>query len=355
MEVCVKEQECGIVLSSLTNLGNTCYKNSIHQLLFHTPIFREFFLYNDYVIDLREKTDDDPDDFKDTFVYEFHRLIKVMWTQSKEIKPLSIKNYINVNNRTFRGNDQHDSQEFLIWIFEKIHSETKRTNHIGKLPWEINVEHMDQSKMLINLLAISNWKEYNKNETSIITYLFTGLNKIDMVCDNCGYVSTKFETFTTLDLDIPDQDSKIETVFDKMIKPEQLDDDCKTICNYCCKSNKSKRLTSIFYSPKILMIHFKRFQTDAAGTTSIKKTNLITYPLNDFELGKYMSVYSDQKPKYQLYGVNIHSGSMTVGHYYSLIKNQQDNNWYKYNDNNVTKIDKIQNSDAYLLFYYRNN
>ena len=45
---------------------------------------------------------------------------------------------------------------------------------------------------------------------------------------------------------------------------------------------------------------------------------------------------------------------MNSGHYYSYCKNVADNKWYCYNDENVIKVNKIQNNDAYLLFYYRN-
>ena len=72
-------------------------------------------------------------------------------------------------------------------------------------------------------------------------------------------------------------------------------------------------------------------------------------------------VYFHNKAKYNLLGVNLHQefgySGTNSGHYTSLLKNRFDNNWYRFNDGNkpqqIAKMDDLQNSNAYLLFYYR--
>jgi ubiquitin C-terminal hydrolase len=92
-------------------------------------------------------------------------------------------------------------------------------------------------------------------------------------------------------------------------------------------------------------------------------TNNIKYPINNLDISKYIcdeSPYKN-KAKYNLLGVNIHQefgySGTNSGHYTSLLKNRFDNNWYLFNDGNkpiqITKIDDLQNNNAYLLFYYR--
>ena len=59
--------------------------------------------------------------------------------------------------------------------------------------------------------------------------------------------------------------------------------------------------------------------------------------------------------KYDLTGMICHYGSMTFGHYYSVVKNQFDNTWYKYDDHTKIPITKhqIPKHNAYILFYQR--
>ncbi|KRX10676.1 hypothetical protein PPERSA_08671 [Pseudocohnilembus persalinus] len=63
---------------------------------------------------------------------------------------------------------------------------------------------------------------------------------------------------------------------------------------------------------------------------------------------------------YELYSVLVHSGGAYGGHYYVLIKNFQDKQWYSFNDTRVTQFDLRKfadesqggnNKNAYMLFY----
>ena len=344
-------ESCNIK-SSLVNLGNTCYQNSIYQLLGHTPIFREYILENDYVSDLQTFVDEDPEEFVDTIIYEFHRILKTMWSDTHIIKPTSLKKMIDSKNRFFRGYHQHDSQEFLNWFLDTMHEEIK-TSDITKLPWTNNINN-DPKTNIISLKAINQWNMINSTK-SIITNLFTGLYSSSIKCENCGFISYSFDPFMTLTLDINNSDCTLENCFDDFIKSEQLDDENKITCQYCCTKNNATKNMSLYYCPKILIIHLKRFEKDVYGNNCNKKENMVYYPLTKLKLKNYMSVHSNQDPEYQLYGVNIHSGDTDMGHYYSYVKNQCDNRWYNYNDDKITHINKVQTSEAYMLFYYRNN
>ena len=56
--------------------------------------------------------------------------------------------------------------------------------------------------------------------------------------------------------------------------------------------------------------------------------------------------------KYELYGINIRIRfNFDSGHYYSYCKKK--NNWYRFNDNKINKIDDITeiDEDINMLFY----
>ena len=58
---------------------------------------------------------------------------------------------------------------------------------------------------------------------------------------------------------------------------------------------------------------------------------------------------------YDLCGIVYHYGSLTGGHYTAACKDE-DNNWYKYNDQYVSLENNpanLVNKDAYVLVYQR--
>jgi len=68
---------------------------------------------------------------------------------------------------------------------------------------------------------------------------------------------------------------------------------------------------------------------------------------------------------YELFAVLVHSGTSRAGHYYAYIKSFEDNNWYQFNDRDVslTNEDSIERAygrkygeaTAYLLKYRKVN
>ena len=59
--------------------------------------------------------------------------------------------------------------------------------------------------------------------------------------------------------------------------------------------------------------------------------------------------------QYDLVGVINHFGSLTYGHYTSVVKNPFNGFWYRYDDQSRTRIpeSQISKENAYILFYSR--
>lgn len=47
---------------------------------------------------------------------------------------------------------------------------------------------------------------------------------------------------------------------------------------------------------------------------------------------------SNEDWKYNLHGVLVHSGDLHGGHYFTLIKPEKDSNWFKFDDDRVTRV-----------------
>jgi ubiquitin C-terminal hydrolase len=88
------------------------------------------------------------------------------------------------------------------------------------------------------------------------------------------------------------------------------------------------------------------------NTKNQKNQILITFPLDNLDLSKYVIGYKKDSYVYELYGVCNHSGGVRGGHYTSYVKNAN-GKWYHFNDTSVSEIgvESIISPKAYCLFY----
>lgn len=70
---------------------------------------------------------------------------------------------------------------------------------------------------------------------------------------------------------------------------------------------------------------------------------LVEFPLYNLDLASFVHDQEFLKKQgidstYDLYGIINHYGNLSFGHYISIIKNQNDGKWYKYDDSSRTPI-----------------
>jgi ubiquitin carboxyl-terminal hydrolase 4/11/15 len=137
---------------------------------------------------------------------------------------------------------------------------------------------------------------------------------------------------------------------------EKLEKNNEWYCSVCKKHQKAFKRLEIYYLPRNLIIHLKRFEYSSSGrysTYADKIGKTIDFPLDDFDISSYIIGPHNEISKYDLYAVSQHFGGVGGGHYTAVCKN--DNNWYDYNDSHCGKTSSgnVVTNSAYMLFYKR--
>ena len=363
-------------------MGITCYMNSILHILQQIPIFTEYITqakFKDVILNKIEnqlKSNNfitKEEALKQYVIFELFRLFKIsLENDDSSITPTTFKMLIGKKNDMWDENNHQDSQEFFTFLISQLEEEAgMKSTFLPGLNYELEKKNICES--LKNIIAIDSCNRFQAREYSPLKNLFDGLSESNCRCMCCNNKSVRYEPFVTLPLSVPIKNSQdmiktfnIYECLDHMIKEEQLDDDNKMNCEMCGLRNRAYSQSLLWKTPKVLVLHIKRFLVNSYGITSQKITNNVEYPITNLDLEKYFDPTSPYKnsSKYDLIGINIHQafgygGNINSGHYTSIVKNIMNNNWYLYNDSNPLKMaltkEHLQNQNAYMLFYYRHD
>ena len=140
---------------------------------------------------------------------------------------------------------------------------------------------------------------------------------------------------------------KLEDLFHNFNEKEKLSKDNEWYCPKCKQFQLADKKMEIYSANEIVIIHLKRFRNNR------KIENLVEFPLEGLNLKEYLPKKEDRI--YDLFAVANHNGGLQGGHYFAYCKNYLDNEWYEFNDSNVSKIEKsrVVSDSAYVLFYNR--
>lgn len=342
--------------------GISCYINSILHILQQIPYFVDYIITESFIENLSSNIE-----LKDLVVYELYRILKLSCTNDNiNITPSSFKKLIAKKNFIWGEQNQQDSQEFLIFMISQMEEELG--NPIQFIPGRTDFLNYENESITKNDIYNICGLERNHKSFSIIRELFIGSFSSNIICKYCKSHAPMFENFITLSLDIPLELKQKYYTLNECIKytlrNEKFDADNKVNCDFCGIKNRSIKQLRLWKTPKILIIHFKRFKMNEYGQQVAKITNQISYPIKNLNLSKYFDLNSPFKNdvSYDLIGINVHEElmhkSVDVGHYTSVVKNRYDNKWYKFNDSQEPyhlKNTNLQNKNAYMLFYIKKN
>nr|XP_042701606.1 inactive ubiquitin carboxyl-terminal hydrolase 50 [Chrysemys picta bellii] len=316
-------------LTGLRNLGNTCYMNAVLQCLCSISPLVEYFLSGKYVTALHKENGE----VATAFAY----LMADMWLGEFEcISPEVFRSVIGDLCPAFTKKTQQDAQEFLIYVLNELHEALKKSC----------------KRRCYGNTSTSREDRGTGSETSIITQLFEGQLSYDITCLACQTTTDKNEVFTVLSLPIPSESAcSLQDCLECFFQQDTLTWNNQIHCSFCGTKQDAAVKANIGKAPKMVIFHLKRF--DYQGSYKRKLGTNIYYPLSNLDLSPYIYPLFRKNPKYNLCAVVNHFGYLDGGHYTAFCKHTLSQNWYSFDDAQVSEIPQasVQSAAAYLLFY----
>ena len=330
-------------LSGLANLGNTCFINSCMQVLSHTYELNQFLDDKKFIKKLKNKCES-------ALLIEWDNLRSLLWSSNCIVAPnkflSTVQRVAKIKKmELFTGYSQNDLPEFLLFIIDSFHNSISREIKMtisGQIENETDKVAIQCFQMIKNMYS----KEYSE-----IWNLFYGVHVSEITNLETGkQIKITPEPYFMIDLPIPtnNKSPSIVDCFEHYVEGEILDGE-NAWYDEETKEKINIRKKILFWSfPNILVIDFKRF-----NARNQKTQILVTFPLDDLDLTRYVVGYKKDSYHYELYGVCNHSGGVLGGHYTAYVKNAN-GKWYHFNDTSVSEVglhESIVSPKAYCLFY----
>ena len=285
----------------LLNLGNTCFLNSALQIILHTPMFIEKFLFDIYKLNPPNST----------LAYMlFNLIMTINSSEQKAFSPKSLITKFTEKCTMFSLGEQSDSQRFY-------------RNFVTILEKELG----------------------NKNTCIKQTFVGTFKYTNDFFCPNkfCGFRNTNIieQPFYDIFLSVPEKDSSINELIDQTYRSQILKSSKK--CN-CGNNFTLNRFCTI--CPNIYL------------SVNLQRGKISNRTLKNVEI-QIDNIYINDKKFYEPYAINFHTGTMDYGHYYSYIKIDEyqsggdTGKWYCFNDSNVSNAACPQSSREVINVFYK--
>ncbi|KAM8927094.1 ubiquitin carboxyl-terminal hydrolase 48 isoform 3-T3 [Pelodytes ibericus] len=288
----------------LTNLGATCYVNTFVQVWFLNMEFRRaLYLYeNAWTVAKAEECIQEDKEYEPQSICEQLQYLFALLQNSNRryIDPSGFIRALGLDT-----GQQQDAQEF--------------------------------SKLFMSLLEDTLSKQKSPDVKNIIEEQFCGQYAYVTVCSQCSRESKLVSKFYELELNIQGH-KQLTDCITEFLKEEKLEGDNRYFCESCQSKQNATRRIRLLNLPPTLNLQLMRFVFDRQ-TGHKKKLNTYIGFSETIDMEPYLE-RTDSKSVYELSAVLIHRGvSAYSGHYIAHVKDPQTGEWYKFNDEEIEKME----------------
>ncbi|XP_010959323.2 ubiquitin carboxyl-terminal hydrolase 31 [Camelus bactrianus] len=187
-------------VTGLRNHGNTCFMNATLQCLSNTELFAEYLALGQYRAG-RPEPSPDPEQpagrgaqGQGEVTEQLAHLVRALWTleytpqHSRDFKSIVSKNALQ-----YRGNSQHDAQEFLLWLLDRVHEDL---NHAVKQSGQPPLKPPSETNLMPEGPSFPVCSTF-------VQELFQAQYRSSLTCPHCQKQSNTFDPFLCISLPIP--------------------------------------------------------------------------------------------------------------------------------------------------------
>ena len=262
------------------NLGNTCFMNSSIACLSNCSELTAYFLTEKFKQNINKKN---KQGLQGKLAYAWYDLLKQYWTtKTRTGDPSAVKSTVAKKVKKFAGYGQQDSNEFMTEFLSILNEDLNKSDK--KEYKELKEKGNDETELDC---AKRFWDLHLKRNDSIITDLFCGLLKSNVVCSECGFNNITFDPFNTLTLAIPNRN---------YIK-ERIDKYMDTSLFYIPKYCFGKSCTLAIHVPKDIKYKDLGQEINKLDKFGYKLDKLIYIKVSDSKLKNIMDLNEEKGNK----------------------------------------------------------